>query len=194
MERFKLCYKLRDKQLDTWLSHQLLSLSIPQVFKEWARVDDLVLTYQYDFLPQDMIIRLIVRMHRFVLRPDLCWAAGALFERGDTQLLAALVSPSGQEIELRARGPEAKALRDVIASDLDALNATFEGLRGKVRKLVPCICPQCRQSTTPDRYEEHLLLKRKEERKKLSIECRVSGDDVNILELLDGLRFDTIPA
>ena len=37
MERFKLCYKLRDKQLDTWLSHQLLSLSIPQVFKEWAR-------------------------------------------------------------------------------------------------------------------------------------------------------------
>jgi hypothetical protein len=133
-------------------------------------------------------------MQRFVLRPDLCWAAGALFERGDTQLLASLASPSGQEIELRARGPEAKALRDVIASDLDALNATFEGLRGKVRKLVPCICPQCRQSTTPERYEEHLLLKRKEERKKLSIECRESCEDVNILELLDGLRFDTIPA
>ena len=194
MEKFELCYKLPDQKTDTWLTPQLLSPSAPEAFADWAQADDLVLTYQYDFLPKGLISRLMVRMHRFVLRPDLCWAAGALFERGDTQLLASLASPSGQEIELRARGPEAKALRDVIASDLDALNATFEGLRGKVRKLVPCICPQCRQSTTPERYEEHLLLKRKEERKKLSIECRESCEDVNILELLDGLRFDTIPA
>ncbi|MFM6175923.1 MAG: hypothetical protein ACKPB4_27965, partial [Sphaerospermopsis kisseleviana] len=136
---------------------------------------------------------LLVRMHRFVLRPDLCWAAGALFERGDTQLLASLASSSGQEIELRARGPERKALRDVIASDLDALNATFEGLRGKVRKLVPCICSQCRQSTSPARYEEPRLLKRKADGK-LSIECPDSYDDVSVLALLDGLKFDTMPA
>lgn len=194
MEKFELCYKLPDQKEDTWLTPQLLSPSAPEAFADWATLDDLVLTYQYDFLPEGLISRLMVRMHRFVRRPDLCWAAGALFERGDTQLLASLASPSGQEIELRARGPEAKALRDVIASDLDALNGTFEGLRGKVRKLVPCICPQCRQSTTPERYEEQLLLKRKEERKKLSIECRASCEDVSILELLDGLRFDTMPA
>ncbi|MCS5694427.1 leucine-rich repeat domain-containing protein, partial [Cyanobium sp. FGCU-6] len=194
MERFELCYKLLDQKTDTWLTPQLLSPSAPEAFANWAQADDLVLTYQYDFLPKGLISRLMVRMHRFVLRPDLCWAAGALFERGDTQLLATLASPSGQEIELRARGPECKPLRDVIASDLDALNATFEGLQGKLRKLVPCLCPQCRQSTTPERYEEQLLLKRKAEGKKLSIECRASCEDVNILELLDGLRYDTTPA
>ena len=194
MEKFELCYKLPDQKEDIWLTPQLLSPSAPEAFTDWATLDDLVLTYQYDFLPEGLISRLMVRMPRFVRRPDLCWAAGALFERGDTQLLASLASPSGQEIELRARGPEAKALRDVIASDLDALNGTFEGLRGKVRKLVPCICSRCRQSTTPERYEEQLLLKRKEERTKLSIECRASCEDVNILELLDGLRFDTMPA
>ena len=194
MEKFELCYKLPDQKEDTWLTPQLLSPSAPEAFANWAQADDLVLTYQYDFLPKGLVSRLMVRMHRFVLRPDLSWAGGAFFERGDTQLLASLASPSGQEIELRARGPECKALRDVIASDLDALNATFEGLRGKVRKLVPCICPQCRQSTSPECYEEQLLLKRKEERKKLSIECRASCEDVNILELLDGLRFDTMPA
>jgi internalin A len=194
MEKFELCYKLPDQKEDTWLTPQLLSPSAPQAFTDWSQADDLVLTYQYDFLPKGLISRLMVRMHRFVPRPELCWASGALFEQGSTQLLASLASPSGQEIELRARGPEAKALRDVIASDLDALNATFEGLRGKVRKLVPCICPQCRQSTTPERYEEQLLLKRKAEGKKLSIECRASCEDVNILELLDGLSFDKMPA
>ena len=193
MEKFELCYKLPDQKEDTWLTPQLLSPSAPEAFADCAKPDDLVLTYQYDFLPKGLISRLMVRMHRFVRRPDLCWAAGALFERGDTQLLASLASPSGQEIELRAHGPEAKALRDVIASDLDALNATFEGLRGKVRKLVPCICPQCRQSTNPACYEEPRLLKRKAD-SKLSIECPDSYEDVSVLGLLDGLQFDTIPS
>jgi hypothetical protein len=187
MEKFELCYKLPDQKEDTWLTPQLLSPSAPEAFADCVKPDDLVLTYQYDFMPKGLISRLMVRMHRFVQRPDLCWAAGALFERGDTQLLASLASPSGQEIELRAHGPEAKALRDVIASDLDALNATFEGLRGKVRKLVPCICPQCRQSPEPERYEEPRLLKRKAD-SKFSIECPYSYEDVSVLELLDGLR------
>jgi hypothetical protein len=193
MEKFELCYKLPDQKTDTWLMPQLLSPSAPEALTEWAQADDLVLTYQYDFLPKGLINRLMVRMHRFVRRPERCWAAGALFEQGETQLLASLAAPTGQEIELRARGPEAKALRDVIASDLDALNATFEGLRGKLRKLVPCICSQCRQSTTPARYEEQRLLKRKVDRK-LSIECPDSYEDVDVLELLDGLRIDTMPA
>jgi hypothetical protein len=108
-------------------------------------------------------------------------------------LLASVASQSGQEIELRSRGPEAKALRDVIASDLDALNATFEGLRNKVRKLVPCICSQCRKSTNPARFEEPYLLKRKVD-SKLSIECPDSYEEVSVLELLEGLRLGSLPA
>jgi internalin A len=193
MEKFELCYKLPDQRTDNWLMPQLLSPSAPKSFASWAKADDLVLTYEYDFLPKGLISRLMVRMHRFVLQPDLCWGSGALFENGDTQLLASLASQSGQEIELRSRGPEAKALRDVIASDLDALNATFEGLRNKVRKLVPCICSQCRQSTNPARFDEPRLLKRKVD-SKLSIECPDSYEDVSVLELLDGLRLDNMPA
>ena len=192
MEKFELCYKLPDQRTDTWLMPQLLSPSAQEAVANWAQSDDLVLTYQYDFLPKGLVSRLMVRMHRFVLQPDLCWGSGTLFEKGDTQLLASLASASGQEVELRARGPEAKSLRDVIASDLDALNATFEGLRDKVRKLVPCICSQCRQSTNSARYEEPRLLKRKADGK-LSIECPESYEDVSVHELLNGLRFDTMP-
>ena len=81
----------------------------------------------------------------------------------------------------------------MIASDLDALNASFEGLRGKVRKLVPCLCTQCLQSTTPERYEEGRLLKRKHDGK-LMVECPESYEEVSVLQLLDGYNFDPRPA
>jgi len=191
MVKFELCYKLPDQRPDTWLSPQLLSPSAPELFKDWAKPDDLVLFYQYDFLPKGMISRLMVRKNHLVRQPDLCWVDGAYFEHGDSELLVGLME-SGQEIELRARGPQRKELISVIASDLDALNDSFEGLRDKVRKLVPCICTNCRLSTTPERYEEGRLLKRKQDGK-LMIECPESYEDVSVLELLDGLKLDMLP-
>jgi hypothetical protein len=188
MEKFELCYKLPDQRPDTWLSPQLLPPSSPELFKDWAKPDDLVLFYQYDFLPKGMISRLMVRKNHLVRQPDLCWVGGAYFEHGGSELLAGLIQ-TGQEIELRARGPERKALLDVISKDLDALNASFEGLRGKVHKYVPCICSRCCLSTNPQRYEEALLLQYRKDRR-TSIECRKSYLYVRVLELLDGLKLD----
>ena len=193
MEKFELCYKLADQPTETWLAPQLLSPSTPKAVQDWPQPDDLVLTYQYDFLPKGLISRLICRMNRFVRQPHRSWRSGAFFEHGQSELLARLASPMGQEIELRARGPERKALLSVISSDLDALNATFEGLRDKVRKLVPCLCSKCRLSTTPERYEEGRLQKRKQDGK-LTVECPESYADVSVLELLDGLKLDALPA
>jgi hypothetical protein len=192
MEKFELCYKLADQPTETWLATQLLSPSTPEAVQDWPQPDDLVLTYQYDFLPKGLISRLICRMKRFVRQPQLSWRSGAFFELGLSELLARLASPMGQEIELRARGPERKALLSVISSDLDALNATFEGLRDKVRKLVPCFCSNCRLSTYPESYEEGKPLKRKHDGK-LTIECPESYEDVSVLELLDGLKLDILP-
>jgi Leucine-rich repeat (LRR) protein len=192
MEKFELCYKLSDQPTDTWLAPQLLSPSTPESLKDWPQADDLVLTYQYDFLPKGLISRLMVRMHRFVRQPDRSWRSGAYFEHGQSELLARVTSPVGQEIELRARGPERKALLSVISSDLNTLNASFEGLRDKVRKFVPCICSKCRRSTTPEWYEEDRLLKRKQDGR-LTVECPESYEVVSVLELLDGLKLEALP-
>jgi hypothetical protein len=193
MEKFELCYKLADQPTETWLATQLLSPSTPEAVQDWPQPDDLVLTYQYDFLPKGLISRLICRMSRFVRQPDRSWRSGSFFEHGQSELLARLASPLGQEIELRARGPERKALLSVISSDLDALNATFEGLRDKVRKLVPCFCSKCRQYTNPERYEEPLLLKYRHDGQP-AIQCRKSYEFVSVLELLDGLKLESLPA
>jgi hypothetical protein len=114
-----------------------------------------------------------------------------MLERGETRVLVQ-GTPRGDEVVLRARGPERKALLGVIASDLDALHASFSGLAGKVTKRVPCICDQCRASEGPEFYDEAQLLRRKEHGKQ-EIECPRSYDYVSVLELLDGLRLERRP-
>lgn len=201
MVRFELCYRLPDTDPslheETWLVPQHLSPSKPPALSDWDQPGDLVLTYRYQFLPKGLVSRLMVRMHRFVKRPDLCWSSGALFEHEGTQVLVE-TSGQGNEITLRSRGPERngterKELLSVIAGDLDALNDGFRGLEDKGGKWVPCICDTCIKTTTPEFFAHKSLLKRRRDHK-LTIECPESYADVSALELLDGLKLERLLA
>jgi hypothetical protein len=191
MQRFELCYELRDSQPPTWLAAQLLPPSKPQELAEWGKPEDLVLRYHYEFLPKGVISRLTVRLHRFVGNPEMAWVAGVLFQRDTAEVLVELL-PKGNEIELRARGPERKALLSVIAADLDALNESFQGLRDKVDKRIPCNCKICRTAPVPWFFSEKNLLRRKWD-SRLRVECPMSYQEVEVLELLDGIRLDELP-
>lgn len=114
-----------------------------------------------------------------------------LFKRDNTQVLVELLA-NGSEIELRARGPERKALLSVITADLDALNESFPGLRDKVDRRIPCNCKSCRTVVVPEFFAQKSLLKRKEDNR-LKVECPRSYEDVDVLDLLDGIRVDTLP-
>ncbi|MGD1860826.1 MAG: COR domain-containing protein [Leptolyngbyaceae cyanobacterium] len=190
MVRFELCYRLPDRAEETWLVPQHLSPSQPTELNEWAAIGDLLLTYRYEFLPRGLVSRLIVRMHRFVQQPDLCWSRGALFQYGETQVLVE-TTVRGNEIVLRSRGPEKKALLSVIASDLDALNDSFQGLKDKVHKWVPCNCHTCVSLTAPALFLQKDLIDRKH-RGKRTIECPKPPDyhDVDVVALLDGMNLE----
>ena len=191
MQKFELCYRLPDTQVDTWLAPQLLPPSKPAALADWQQPGDLTLRYHYEFLPKGIVSRLIVRMHRFIKRSDLSWISGALFERGGTEVLAE-VPAKGGEIVLRARGPERKELLSVISADLDALNDSFHGLKDLVSKLVPCHCSRCRKLMEPEFFTQENLLWRKE-KGKLKVECPKSFEDVDVLELLDGAAIKELP-
>jgi hypothetical protein len=188
MQKFELCYRLPDTHADSWLAPQLLPPSKPEELSDWQQPGDLTLRYRYEFLPKGIVSRLIVRMHRFVEQPDLSWISGALFERNGTQVLAEVPSKGG-EIVLRARGPERKELLSVISADLDALNNNFHGLKDLVGKWVPCHCSRCRELAEPEFFDQKRLLQRKIDGK-LRVECPASYEDVEVLELLDGIRID----
>jgi internalin A len=193
MQKFELCYRLPDMSAETWLAPQLLSPSKPADLPFNNEPGDLILRYHYPFLPKGLVSRLIVRMHRFVQRPEWSWSSGVLFEQGETTLLAEIPA-LGSEITLRARGPERKELLSVIAADLDALNATFHGLPDKVDKLVPCNCEHCIKSDMPAFFEVQELLQRKKDGQ-IMAECPGRGcyEKVNVLEVLDGITFAHMP-
>jgi hypothetical protein len=161
MKNFELCYELRDSRPAAWVAPQLFSPNRPPRFLNWAKSSDLVLRYKYTFLPKGILSRLTVRLHRFLSGADNAWRTGAHFEREATEVLVELL-PEGSEIELRARGPEAKELLSVVSSDLDALNDAFEGLKDRVDKLIPCICPTCATGPKPHFFEQKDLLRRRE--------------------------------
>jgi hypothetical protein len=114
-----------------------------------------------------------------------------LFERDRTAVLVEVLA-NGSEIELRARGPEHKALLSVIAADLDALNESFQGLRNKVDKRIPCNCKVCLTASVPEFFDQKALLKRKQDNR-LKVECPRSYELVDVLELLDGIKLDKLP-
>ena len=190
MERFELCYRLPDVEPAAWLAPQLLSPSQPITLVDWGATGDLVLNYRYDFLPKGLMSRLMVRMHRYVKDTAKAWMHGALFERGSTVVLAHATA-NGNDVVIRARGSERKALLSVIAADLDALNEGF-GLGEKVEKNVPCVCSQCVDAKEPELFSERHLMRRRAANK-LTIECPASFDEMSVITLLDGLAFD-IPA
>jgi hypothetical protein len=192
MQRFELCYALADSQPQTWLAPQLLPPAKPIALADWGKPEDLVLRYRYDFMPKGMLSRLTVRLHRFVRNPEMAWVTGVLFERDATAVLVELLV-NGSDIELRAHGPERKVLLSVIAADLDALNESFHGLRDKVDKRIPCNCKRCRTVSVPEFFAQKNLLKRKEDNR-LKVECPNSYEDVDVLELLDGIRVDQLPS
>ncbi len=122
----------------------------------------------------------------------MAWVTGVLFQREETQLLVQ-ITPRGNEIVLRARGPERQALLSVISSDLDALNASFPGLEEKLGKWIPCVCSQCVDSASPGMFDYKRLLKRKQDGKP-TIDCpQDSYEEVSVLELLDGLKLEDLP-
>jgi internalin A len=188
MQRFELCYLLLDSTPPTWLAPQLLPPGKPAMLTDWARSDgsDLVLRYRYGFLPKGIISRLTVRMHHFVRDPDNAWTTGVLFERDDTLVLVELL-PAGDEIELRARGPERKGLLTAIATNLDSLNASFPGLQDKIEKRIPCVCGTCRSLATPHFFDQKKLFKRAADHR-MTVECPDSYEEVDVLVLLDGIQ------
>jgi hypothetical protein len=139
-----------------------------------------------------MISRLTVRQHRFVRNSEMAWVTGVRFEQDDTSVLVEVV-PSGDEIELRAHGPENKALLSVISSDLDALNDSFKGLREKVDKRIPCSCKSCSSELFPSFFGYRDMVRRKQHGR-LNVECPISFENVNVLHLLDGVRTEPLPA
>jgi internalin A len=185
MQRFELCYLLPHEKTPTWFAPQLLPPTKPPTLVAWAQSGDLVVRFRYDFMPKGIISRLMVRQHRLTSDTGDACLTCVLFRHNTSQATAELLA-AGNEIELRARGPERKVLLGVLATEIEAINQGFPGLHEKVVKRIPCLCQQCATAIQPFMFEESNLLRRIENNVE-QVECDRSFKRVDIRMLLDGV-------
>ena len=188
MEKFQLCFALKDRNEPTWLAPQLLPIETPNY--EWSQKDNLLLRYRYGFMPKGLLSSFIVRMNRYVQLLEKAWRSGVFLERENTDALVRETYGS-REIVIAVRGAHPKELMTLIAEELDKINESY-GSKLVVKKLIPCNCKTCKPSETPYFYDYNNL-KRRKERGRTTIECEISYEDVPVQDLLDGVFSNVVP-
>jgi internalin A len=177
MMRFKLCYEIPHCPR-TYIAPQLLSPNQPEY--TWNDTDNLILRYQYDFMPKGILTRFIVEMHKLI-DGDLVWKEGVILI--DSNARAAVIENYPKnEIHVRISGAIKKPLREAIRHEFRKIHDSYEKLR--YQEFIPCICSNCKGSSSPfsyslDRLEERLRKNRQQ------IECDISYEMVNVRDMID---------
>ncbi len=183
MKRFELCHPL-DKS-NTLLLPALLPVGEPHLPLTPAATD-LHLRFSYRYLPHSLIERLMVR-HYHLIHTDADqrtqWRTGALFHHVglDSYALAKVDHPN-RRLDLRFSGSGRHDLLLIFRKTLLELHASFQ--RIEATEWVCCICDECQAAIDPERYQLAQLKKLKDKGKR-TCQCRQSGDDLLIEQILD---------
>ncbi|WP_265592684.1 SAV_2336 N-terminal domain-related protein [Verrucomicrobium sp. BvORR034] len=102
--------------------------------KDWSGA--LARVYEYTVLPQLVMSRLIVAMHRYI-PPDFAWRYGAILEWNGTQArIKADLEDRTLTIEVQGNIPGRRSLLDAIREALNTINESFSNKLGAI-ELVP---------------------------------------------------------
>ena len=152
-----------------------------------SHAQSLLLRYQYDFMPKGILSQFVVEMHEYIAHNyEWVWKSGVILEKDKTQ--AEIIEYYGKrEIYIRVVGQNKKELLNIVSYELDKINSSYERLKDKCKKLIPCLCKTCESLESPHFYDYEKLKERIAHRK-YTIECgNPPYADVDILKLIDGL-------
>ncbi len=145
MMRFQLCYQVPGEE--SYIAPQLLSPTQPTY--AWEERGNLVLRYEYDFMPKGLLTRLIVALHHRIADQSLVWKTGVILERDGTRAEVIEDYPR-RKITARVSGPDTRGLLAIIDDQLERIHRSFPRLR--YEKFLPCNCEACRNRTEPFTY------------------------------------------
>lgn len=139
--------------------------------------------YQLNTTPPGIPTWFIARSHRFTM--NVHWRNGAVLRHPDGKHIALIrANPGRNTVELTVRGPMPPAFFSVLD---DGFNRTLERYPGlEIKRLVPCRCEDDGGCTELFEYDD-LQRRLQREPPKHEIECRKSGEDINVLQLLHGI-------
>lgn len=188
MDKYDLSYRIRDDQADNVsVIVECLPWNPPDFHAEWDEIGqrpstrEIRVLYRLNTMPPGIPTWFIARSHRFSTQKH--WRTGALLGHGDRQHLALVRADTHRNIvELAVRGPMPAAFFSILDDGLNLTLERFPGLR--ITRQIPCRCsPDC-----PAVYDyDELCVRLARTPPKDIIECRNSGEDVSVPELLLGL-------
>jgi internalin A len=187
MMRFKLCYEIPHRP-KTYIAPQLLSPNQPEY--DWDDTNNLILRYQYEFMPKGMLTRFIVEMHKLI-DGDLVWKEGVILkdENARAEVIEAYYK---NEIRIRIAGKLKKPLLENIRHEFRKIHDSYnkpedpsEKHRLRYQEFIPCNCSVCKGSQTPHDYPLSELQERLRNQK-YETECnRPPYQKVNVHSLID---------
>ncbi|HYI08559.1 MAG TPA: COR domain-containing protein [Thermoanaerobaculia bacterium] len=174
MMKFQLCYPLSTKEL---LAPQLLESNPPAY--PWEEQGNLVVRYEYEFMPKGILTRFIVATHFLIPNEEWLWRDGVVLERGGTRAEVIEDYPE-RRITVRLAGPEKQELLAIVDHELDKIHRGYPRL--KMSRLIPCHCSTCLAGQAPRFYPYETLLKFARDGR--PIQCPESYDMVDVQGLI----------
>jgi internalin A len=191
MMNFKLCYEIPNAP-KTYIAPQWLTPTQPDY--TWEESGNLLLRYEYEFMPKGILTRFIVEMHAWIESQSCVWKSGVVLKKDNAIVeVIELYRYHKGEIRIRVSGKRQRDLLTTIRHELgkihDSYNSSDDRLnkvqRLKYKTLVPCNCIACRSSNEPHFYSLDVIHKFRDARK--DIQCQNSFDMVDVYGLIDDI-------
>lgn len=179
MIKFQLCYEIPGST-GNYIASQLLTDNQPEY--DWDKARNLILRYEYEFMPKGIITRFIVVMHSMIADQNKVWKSGVILKKDDTW--AEVIEYYGKrEIKIRIYGKNKRDLLTIVMHELDRIHNSFHRL--KYNKMIPCKCVSCKDSQNPH-FFAYAVLKDFIANGQNEIQCQKQPYQmVNILGLID---------
>ncbi|MEZ4826482.1 MAG: COR domain-containing protein [Bacteroidia bacterium] len=176
MFRFHMSFPIGEGR-NYFLIPEKLPLTKPQYF--WKQEGSLRFRYEYEYLPESLFSRFIVKVHRYT-ESDIVWRNGILLYDRDTRA-EVICNPEKRVVFIQVNGNAPQYLLELIRNKLAEVHQHYGKLT--MRQGIPCICASCQNSPEPfyHNYEEILEYKANHLREKV---CTKSFKTVSVSALL----------
>ena len=198
----EVCFRAKEQNGEIFIAPQLLPEEAPREADWQDSLETLRYVYQYPFMPKGIIGRLIVRLHENIegcdnddkCGPDcrkIVWKNGVHLRKDGCRARLRFINDREQgreiikiEVQDAAAEDRKHVLRD-IREELGKIHRdSFPSLR--FFEKIPCCCDECSKSLSPHEYDM-ADLKRMKSKEKKDMRCMISGSDVFIQQLEEGV-------
>lgn len=190
MMKFKLCYEI-PSQKDVFIAPELLNPQKPEY--NWNEANNLLLRYEYEFMPKGILTRFIVETHRLIENEIRVWKTGVVLSKdGARAEIIELYRYHKGEVCIKVSGDRPRDLLTTIRYEFDKIHDSYnkdyyssntQQPRLRVKTLVPCNCQDCIGSQFPHFYDWKTLEKAISNQRQ--IQCQNNFEMVNPRQLID---------